>query len=320
MASVARVMASVARRGVMGWTATAQTLPALCRRSYSSVGGVDHQHTRTARVDELTSHSRPGVPTPSNDLQAELAAFSARIGVQFVNDTTLLEAITFHSRNRQFNNLRLAVLGQSTLQQWATEYCFVHYPRLPKAALVDLQTHAISDSTAAKAAARVGLQHVLQTKPKTLAETDRCQADGLRAMVGAVLLDQGSVAARQFCRTVLQEELASLDVGQFVRLAHPKLLLSHLLKAQQRPAPEMRVLDESGRLTHLPTFRVGVFAGDTMLGEGTSYSIKKAEAAAAQDALLSQFGDELASSPLPSDLDDYRPEDQINLRATPSEE
>jgi large subunit ribosomal protein L44 len=82
-----------------------------------------------------------------------------------------------------------------------------------------------------------------------------------------------------------------------MRLAEPKRVLAALLKKKGMEAPVARwvalfspdifpitqssrwhrLLEESGRMTHAPSFVVGIFSGATKLGEGVGNSLKMAE-------------------------------------------
>ncbi len=105
-------------------------------------------------------------------------------------------------------------------------------------------------------------------------------SDCFEAVVGAIFLDAGYVAARNFVRKTFAEDLsrvtpeASLDY---------KTILQEYLQAQKREAPEYRVVEMVGP-PHKPTFYVEVrWDSGTALGKGSSK--KQAEIMAAGAAL-----------------------------------
>jgi dsRNA-specific ribonuclease len=164
-------------------------------------------------------------------------------------------------------------------------------------------------------------------------------ADTFKALVGAVLLDQGPTAAAAFARKVVSPRLDSINVEDLLSLRHPKVTLAKFLARDKQPAPKYRsvtehpatpggraggwspcrflrcsppplfstplvlsrVLNETGRLTHLPTFQVAVFSGDKELATAASYSLKIAEAEAARNALRSHFAVEINDVAAPAD-------------------
>jgi dsRNA-specific ribonuclease len=160
-------------------------------------------------------------------------------------------------------------------------------------------------------------------------------ADTFKALVGAVLLDQGPTAAAAFARKVVSPRLDSINVEDLLSLRHPKVTLAKFLARDKQPAPKYRsvtkppaapgrwspwrflrcsplpsppsllvlsrVLNETGRLTHLPTFQVAVFSGDKELATAASYSLKIAEAEAARNALRSHFSVEINDVAAPVD-------------------
>ena len=78
------------------------------------------------------------------------------------------------------------------------------------------------------------------------------------------------------------------------RFRHPKFVLQQLLQSRKMGPLTTRVVQESGRMTHHPTFLMGAFSGETMLGQGSGTSIRRAEAEACQDALAKHFAKEYA--------------------------
>ena len=281
---------------------------------------------------------------PSAEQAAEISALTARLGLNLDNDSLMADAL-LPARGA---DERMSFLGRTVLQSVLSEYAYVKWPQLPAPALRSLQQHLLADARLARAASHVGLQHALpgavdggdeeskgwqgeegaERTTTTVATTtvqksvnkkqyNKAVANGLRAVVAAALVDGGASIARNVARNVMGPQLATLDVAQFLKLeAHPKATLVALLESSGRDAPVTRIIDESGRNTHMPTFRVGCFSGEALLGEGAGWSIKMAESEAIRDALVGHFAQELPGAPLPwgDGTDDPFPlEDQIQL-------
>jgi ribonuclease-3 len=107
-------------------------------------------------------------------------------------------------------------------------------------------------------------------------------ADAFEALVGAVYLDQGYEAARQF----IQDHV--LDPFDLVEMAtqdeNYKSQLLERMQARSRPQPTYHVVQEDGP-SHDKTFTVEVRVGDTAYEQGTAGSKQEAEQQAARQTL-----------------------------------
>jgi ribonuclease III len=115
-----------------------------------------------------------------------------------------------------------------------------------------------------------------RTNPSLLADT-------LEAVIGAIYLDQGFVAATAF----LEEHLfTSLDTILEQRLYRdPKSELQERVQAKGFETPNYKVVSESGP-DHSKEFKVSVYVGNSLVGSGLGKSKQQAQQAAAQEALL----------------------------------
>ena len=125
-----------------------------------------------------------------------------------------------------------------------------------------------------------------------------------RAVTGALYVDKGPLSARKIVHDFVIPQLAGRDLHELIKLQHPKFMLRAILKGQRQLPPVTRLIKESGRLTHFPSFVVGVYSGGKLLAEGCGTSLKRAEKEAVIAALHKHFQTELANTPLPSDRDD----------------
>ena len=107
-------------------------------------------------------------------------------------------------------------------------------------------------------------------------------ADIFEAVTGAIFLDGGLEAARQFIERALGEELRAADPIA-AAAADPKTMLQEKLQATHQPGPQYTVVETLGP-PHKRMFHVELkWDGGTTRGEGQT--IKAAETAAAQEAL-----------------------------------
>lgn len=127
------------------------------------------------------------------------------------------------------------------------------------------------------------------------------QASVVRAVVGALYVDQGALKAREFVHAhFLSREL---DLKPLLKIEDPKLHMSFLMKRLDRERPVARLMSETGRLSKAPVFIVGVYSGTEQLGEGFGSSLKMAEFRANTQALTKYYLEEQKDFSLPSDVE-----------------
>ncbi|MEO8649408.1 MAG: ribonuclease III [Acidobacteriota bacterium] len=185
---------------------------------------------------------------------------------------------------RLSENESMEFLGDSVLGLAVAEHLFKKNPDVSEGGLTLMKHHLVSTPTLGRIAASLDLGRHLRmgrgeektggrSKPAILADT-------LEAVIAAVFLDSGYVAARSLIGRLFGDEFrlatpkGSLDV---------KTLLQETLQAAKLPAPEYSLVSTDGP-PHDRLFRVAaVWEGGR--SEGTGSSIKSAEMMAADLAL-----------------------------------
>lgn len=106
-------------------------------------------------------------------------------------------------------------------------------------------------------------------------------ADLFEAIIGAIYVDGGLAAVREFFLTHFEEDVKALirEPGRNWKAD----LQDYSQKKFQKP-PVYKVLKESGP-DHSKQFQVAVYVGDCEVGQGLGSSKKQAEQSAAQDAV-----------------------------------
>ena len=102
----------------------------------------------------------------------------------------------------------------------------------------------------------------------------------LEAVIGAIFVDHGLEASRDFVIRSLDEEFARLKAAAEIDF---KTSLQELVQSHQQPSPVYELLSEEG-LPHDRIFRVVVKVAGHVLGTGSGKSKKKAETEAARVA------------------------------------
>ena len=256
------------------------------------------------------------------DYRVELSALSARLGRSLEEFPSLRAALNFRTLSgtgvnvskepsRRQSGERLAQLGRSLLDFFVTEYLFFTYPNLQGHQLRDVRASVTDSEVTARIANHVGVTDLLLTTDKEL--HDSLPAEGFEAVLGAFYVDHGPAAAKKLVHGFVLPQLAAADFSEFIKLQHPKFMLRAILHGAGKPPPVARLLRESGRLTHFPSFVVGMYSGEQFLAEGCGTSLKRAEREAASAALRKYFQTEVSRAPLPSDHEDFQAESQVVL-------
>eukprot|EP00053_Salpingoeca_punica_P009306 m.83327 g.83327 ORF g.83327 m.83327 type:complete len:313 (+) comp14968_c0_seq1:95-1033(+) len=287
--------------------AVATRLPTAVR----SMASVAVQHPASSTASAWLS-DKP--PTPAAEIKMEQAALVARVGATLTKPELVSQALTHRSQDPRLNQDRLAPLGRSLILQTLTEYLYVYMPNAPGATVRFLAEHFVSVESLKQRALSLGIDKAVSSKLKfdsKPAPSDDALAASFCAFIAALHL-QGK-SARPLVRDLFVPLIKTTDVSAFMKLANPKQTLRRLLLQDKKPAPVCKILNESGRQTHLPVFLVGVFSGEQKLAEAASWSIKRAENEAVLAALNTHFGKQLTAQPLPSDEDFFVSDDQISF-------
>ena len=271
-------------------------------------------------INPLTGKKRVG----SNwSYSAELSALAHRIGIDPVHLPLLQVVLRDESQldgsqrssleeQRYEEDNHLSVLGGSVMLHYVHEYLYFNYPKLTVRMLQDIREFLNSDPVVTDMASHLGITQLLQT---TKILGDPSNVDVIRtafyAVIGLLYENHSARAARSFVHDFIISQLASKDLGELIDLQQPRFILQAVLKSKGRRRPVSRLIKESGRATHFPSFVVGVYSGAELLGEGCGTSLKRAEREAMLTALQTHFQTELSNVVLPSDDQEMIPEDQL---------
>src|SRR6185312_2475431 len=187
---------------------------------------------------------------------------------------------------RQLHNEALEFLGDSVLGLIVADHLCRAYPAASEGELSRMKHQLVSATTLTKASLRLQLGDFLRfgrgEEKSGGRRKDALLADVLEAITGAIYLDGGSEAAREFVRHSLSNELASVNPANAAE-ADYKTMLQEKLQAERRSPPRYSVVETAGP-PHKRVFHLALlWDGSRVRAQGRS--IKAAEAAAAQQAL-----------------------------------
>ncbi|KAG0002072.1 hypothetical protein BGZ80_002928 [Entomortierella chlamydospora] len=252
-----------------------------------------------------TTDSKYRIETPPS----AVVAFAHRLGLNNLKDQTLLMRIVTHPSYERVGvqtNEGLDTLGARALEMYVLEYLHVKYPKLPTETLQEAVEVYTRTSTLEIMAKELGVDDVarwVRSKPDVgyQLSSKTVKASVVRAVVGALYVDQGPAKAREFVHAHFLSR--DFDLASLLQFKEPKLYLSFLMKRLGREVPVARLMSETGRKSKAPVFIVGVYSGTEKIGEGFGSSLKMAEFRANTDALKKYYMEEIKDFGLPSDVD-----------------
>lgn len=202
-------------------------------------------------------------------------------------DLTLYQRALTHGSHGAATYERLEFLGDRVLGLVIAECLYERFPEEPEGKL----SHRLNALVTGAVCAEIGREMDLaphmklgkQARDDGAFDSDNVLGDMVEGLIGALYLDLGMPAARQFIRT----RWASRIAGDVAAPRHPKSALQEWAAAHNRRAPVYTVLERRGP-DHAPIFTMKVSLGSAGEAEAEGRSRQLAETAAAA-ALLEKL-------------------------------
>ena len=236
----------------------------------------------------LKKRRKAGAPA-----EAELA-----LGLRFRDKDLLALALTHSSYAYEHtakggDNERLEFLGDSIIGLIAAEYFYGAYPESNEGDLSKLKSSSTSTAALARFARAIGLDiHMKVGRGEEKSggrDKDTILAGVFESVVGALYLDGGYAAARDFFLPLIRPSFETIKQGASFEINNYKSALQEFLQKEGLPAPQYRILKSTGP-DHRKEFVVEVLVNKTSLARASGPSRKGAELKAAEKALKSFFG------------------------------
>jgi ribonuclease-3 len=214
-----------------------------------------------------------------------------RLGYVFRDPALLRLALTHpsvaHEQGAPIQtNQRLEFLGDAVLQLALTRELYEKFPGFGEGPLTKARAKLVNRRTLAERARHLALgQHLILSRGEELhggRERLSALADTYESLLGAIFLDGGFEAARDFILRQFQEAFGGLKVIPI--LENPKGELQELLQSVSPEAPHYHVVSATGP-DHDRIFECTVDHAGTELARGRGKSKKDAESEAALAAL-----------------------------------
>ena len=221
----------------------------------------------------------------------KLAELESLLQVTFRDRSILQRAITHHSCcpespvHDSYDTLEF--LGDAIISAHVVEHIYRSFPDASEGEMTSLKSEVVSRRILARIGQKLGLFPYIRVDVANLRtfndrSRDSLCADVLEALVGAIQIDQGPEATRDFVARVILPMVSQLSHQSLD--TNPKGRLQKIILQRSGSLPRYRVLEQSGQ-NNDRVFTVGVFEQELLLGIGTASSIKEAGRIAARQAL-----------------------------------
>ncbi|MDR9459033.1 MAG: ribonuclease III [Dehalococcoidia bacterium] len=225
---------------------------------------------------------------------SELADLQDTLNIVFKNPSLLKKALVHRSylhENPDFDlpsNERLEFLGDSLLSFVIAQKLYEDFPNLSEGGMTKLRAALVRTETLARLARSLGLGNYLylgrgeetsggRTKQSILAGV-------FEAVIGAILIDHGYDACRNFILRLFTDEIGKAADERLI--ADHKSQLQEITQAKHHTAPIYRTIKEDGP-DHAKKFTIEVIVDGRIIATGRGKSKRQAETEAARTALES---------------------------------
>lgn len=184
------------------------------------------------------------------------------------------------------HNERLEFLGDTVIGLIISEFLYKELPQESEGRLSHLRSQIVDMGTCAGFVDKLGLgAYILLGKGEKRSDSrgkETIWADFFEALLGAIYLDGGLEAARQFFFSHFTQDVK--EILNAPTRNWKAELQDYSQKRYQKP-PQYKVIKETGP-DHSKIFHVSVSIEEKEVGEGTGPSKKDAEQKAAENALI----------------------------------
>lgn len=207
------------------------------------------------------------------------------------NDPSLLkQSLTHRSAVNEgkgnFHNERLEFLGDAVLELAVSEFVYLKYPEYQEGKLTQVRTALVRTETLAKLGLELDIPKnifISKGEKKDKGEYNiSLLADVVEAVIGAIFLDRGFEAAKEFIYSTLLVN-ADKKIKIAIKL-DSKSKFQEIVQAKGFNSPTYKIIDISGP-DHQRVFTAEVVVNGKPITSGIGLSKQEAEQEAAKTAL-----------------------------------
>lgn len=208
-----------------------------------------------------------------------------------LTDLTLIERAFIHSSYLNEHpdtdvedNQRLEFIGDAVLQLWSARYLYERVPALTEGQMTKMRASMVNEASLCEMGILLGLNTFLKLGQGEIREhgieKPSIVADMLESFLGALYLQKGFEPIDQLLRSIID----SMELSEKHQNDDYKTRLQEFVQADDKRSIEYILLSESGP-SHDRRFEMAVAIDKMIFGKGVGNSKKKAEQAAAKEAL-----------------------------------
>ena len=222
----------------------------------------------------------------------DFSKFEKNTEVNFKDKNLLKQAFIHRSYINEnpglglFHNERLEFLGDAVLELVVTEDLYKKFPNQTEGDLTSYRSALVNAIIISEVAQKLGMNDFLLLSKGETKDTGRARlyilANTFEAFVGALYLDQGYDAAKDFIvkhLLSLTDEIVAKKLWQ-----DAKSLVQEKAQEHLAVTPSYKVISETGP-DHDKHFTLGIYFNNELIAEGKGKSKQEAEQKAAQKAL-----------------------------------
>ena len=213
-----------------------------------------------------------------------------KLGFEFNNIYLLVTALTHRSyvnehKKTHDHNERLEFLGDAVLELVSSDFLYRNY-NYPEGVMTALRAALVRTESIGDAGKELGYEPLVRLSKGEKKGSERAHdvilADCFEAVIGAIYLDHGYDAAKDFiAKHILVKIDTILEEGTW---RDPKSYVQELAQKIDGITPVYKTLREDGP-DHDKSFTVGMYVGDAIKGVGKGHSKQEAQTEAAREGI-----------------------------------
>ena len=213
-----------------------------------------------------------------------------KLGFEFNNIYLLVTALTHRSyvnehKKTHDHNERLEFLGDAVLELVSSDFLYREY-NYPEGVMTALRAALVRTESIGDAGKELGYEPLVRLSKGEKKGSERAHdvilADCFEAVIGAIYLDHGYDAAKDFiAKHILVKIDTILEEGTW---RDPKSYVQELAQKIDGITPVYKTLREDGP-DHDKSFTVGMYVGDAIKGVGKGHSKQEAQTEAAREGV-----------------------------------
>ena len=220
-------------------------------------------------------------------MKIEYYNLEKKISFKFKDKKLLVKSLTHKSYDKLNNNEKVEFLGDRVLGLVIAKKLLEIYPDENEGILDKKFASLVNKKTCLKVAKNIKLEKYILTfnpKNKKINVEDKVVADCCEALIGAIYLDKGFVAAENFILTLWKENIKDSVVTQI----DAKTKLQEFSLKKFKKLPTYKLISNTGP-RHKPIFKIAVKLPNSKYYIGGGSSKKDAE----QNAAILCLGEKL---------------------------